>query len=192
MKHVLGDCRLKFPPRTLLTAKVTPRLTQLSEEQLQFEILNYFLAGFNGLWINLPEDAGYQYRRAAAEAALLLREHENFIRRTPLKEHSWHLADTPPAMTLPPFPGPSEYPLALPRSAESVALLVFKSGSDTLILAGNFTPVPVNVKLKNPRSPLKWQGEVNGVLRCGAELHNGGIPLALRPYSWEFLLLKGI
>lgn len=192
-EHILKTARMKFPKRTVFTAKFTPQFpAKLSEQELQFAILNYFLSGFNGIWIVLPQDSGYEYRRAVAQSALILREHERFLLKGALSQHPWKLRTAQKKLPLPPVPGPAEYPLDLPSSADSVKLLVFRSGAETLLLAGNFTSTPLNCTLINPETPLKWQGNINGIPRTGLELKKQGIPLTLAPHKWAFIHLKGI
>ena len=75
-EHILKTARMKFPKRTVFTAKFTPQFpAKLSEQELQFAILNYFLCGFNGIWIVQHSRCfplGYHGARGATEIQIHL------------------------------------------------------------------------------------------------------------------------
>ena len=184
--------RKNISPRTALILRFTPSVKHISAEELKFESFNFFFNGFSGVWIDLPSGSDYAYRAAIAKCALILRENEQFFRRSPLVKHNWRLKNSVSPLELPPAVSPGGSLLDLPRSIAPLKLLVWKWGNTTLTAVGNFSSEALSTALLHPAAPLKWQGVVNGQQLKGSDLRTRGLQVTVPPRSWLFLKFKGI
>ena len=178
---------MKLLPKCRLTAQLTVTPERMTPENVKFEMLNCFFAGFQGLRLIMAPEACFRYRKAVAETASFLREYENLFRSGKVTAHKWKLTSTPEHLDLPPVPGPGYSPLPTGSRTAPFRLKVWRSGDTTLIGIANLTSRSLPCRLSGgPGKPVT----VNGTKYNGTVPLSRGIEITVPEYSWKFLTVK--
>ncbi|MBE6384314.1 MAG: hypothetical protein E7048_01470 [Lentisphaerae bacterium] len=179
-------------PRRKIMAKYTPLPARIGADELKFEILNILFSGFSGVWIPLPPGTSCRYNEAIAETAALIREYENFFRRSQKQKIKWNLTHGNVPLELPPLPDAGLFRMETPDRIPGMQLRSWKYGSKTLVGIGNFTPQPRICTLSASTLPADYQVEIDQKKYSGKDLSATGVELTVPPYSWKFLEFPGL